>query len=37
LVGKVNHLIGKSANLLDKICFNHVDRSKYWPGWGTGN
>ncbi len=36
LVGKVNHWARKSASFLDRICFNHVDRSKYWPGWGQG-
>ena len=36
LLGKVDHGIKKSGNFLNRICFGHVDRSKYWPGWGQG-
>jgi hypothetical protein len=37
LTGKVNHWVKKGANFLDQVCFGHVDRSKYWPGWGKGD
>jgi hypothetical protein len=35
-LGKVDHLLKKSANIASGICFGHIDRSKYWPGWGQG-
>jgi hypothetical protein len=34
LVGTVDRLIKNSANLVNGILFGHIDRSKYWPGWG---
>jgi hypothetical protein len=36
LIGKVDHLIKKSGNFVNRLCFGHIDRSKYWPGWGQG-
>ena len=36
LVGKVDHWMKKSGNFLNRLCFGHIDRSKYWPGWGQG-
>ena len=36
LVGKVDHWMKKAGNRLDRLCFGHIDRSKYWPGWGQG-
>jgi len=36
LVGKVDLLAQKSADFTDRWWFGHIDRSKYWPGWGPG-
>jgi hypothetical protein len=36
LFGKVDHLVKKSANFANGIWFGHIDRSKYWSGWGQG-
>jgi hypothetical protein len=36
LVGKVDEWMKKSGNFINRLCFGHVDRSKYWPGWGQG-
>lgn len=36
LFGNVDHLAKKSANFTSRICFGHIDRSKYWSGWGQG-
>jgi hypothetical protein len=36
LIGKFDHWAKKSGNLLNGVCFGHVDRSKYWAGWGQG-
>jgi hypothetical protein len=36
LVGSVDQLVKNSANLANGILFGHIDRSKYWPGWGQG-
>ena len=37
LIGKADYFVKKSANFANEICFAHVDRSKYWPGWGRGD
>jgi hypothetical protein len=37
LVGKVDHRMKKSGNFLTDFCFGHIDRSKYWSGWGKGD
>ena len=36
LIGKLDHWTKKAGNRLDRLCFGHIDRSKYWPGWGQG-
>jgi hypothetical protein len=36
LAGTVDQVVKKSANLGNRIFFGHIDRSKYWPGWGKG-
>jgi hypothetical protein len=36
LVGKLDHRVKNLGNFLNKVCFGHIDRSKYWPGWGQG-
>jgi hypothetical protein len=36
LVGKVDYIVKKSANVANGIYFGHIDRSRYWPGWGKG-
>ena len=36
LVGKVDHWAKRLGNIINRLCFGHVDRSKYWPGWGQG-
>src|SRR5262245_28616810 len=35
-IGKMDHFVKKAANFANLIWFGHVDRSKYWPGWGQG-
>jgi hypothetical protein len=32
--GSIDQIIKKSGNLINRLCFGHIDRSKYWPGWG---
>jgi hypothetical protein len=34
--GSVDHWMKKAGNYLNRLCFSHIDRSKYWPGWGQG-
>jgi hypothetical protein len=29
--------VKKMADLFNRACFGHVDRSKYWPGWRQGS
>ena len=36
LVGRVDGWIKRLGNIINRLCFGHVDRSKYWPGWGQG-
>jgi len=36
VIGKVDDWMKKSGNILNRFFFGHVDRSKYWPGWGQG-
>ena len=36
LVGKMDYIVKKSATMANAVCFGHVDRSNYWPGWGRG-
>jgi len=36
LVGKVDHWTKRLGNIINRLCFGHIDRSKYWPGWGQG-
>jgi hypothetical protein len=34
--GRVDYWVKKCGSVLDRVCFSHIDRSKYWPGWGQG-
>jgi hypothetical protein len=34
VLAKIDNLAKKSGHLFDRLCFSHIDRSKYWPGWG---
>jgi hypothetical protein len=36
VIGKVDDWMKRSGDILDRFFFGHIDRSKYWPGWGEG-
>jgi hypothetical protein len=34
VLGKIDQAAKKIGNSLHRLCFGHIDRSKYWEGWG---